>query len=809
MLTRAMRPCFLTRSRFLLLALVSVGGAHTAPELVAQTVAGGSGVSARNTVSSNLAASNIIVPQRRVYQPHSGGAAGGVIEGAIEISGVRAEVSILEQVATTTLSIQVQNRGRRRAEAELLVPVPEGAVVRGFEFRGDAKEPTARLLPKDEARELYNSIVRRWQDPALLEFAGYNLVRSSVFPVEPRGGQEVRLTYEHLLQRDGERIDYVLPRTEALDYRVPWSVSVKIQSAKPIATVYSPSHAIESTRVTPQSFTIQTAAAARREPGTFRLSYLLESKELSASLFAYPDPRVGGGYFLLLAAAPGTPPASSDVPAIRREITLVLDRSGSMAGEKIQQVREAARQIIAGMNPGETFNILTYNEAVEPFAPKPVVKDSDSETRAGRFLDEIQARGGTNIHDALLEALRPTPKEGHLPIVLFLTDGLPTIGQTSESAIRDLATQQNPHARRIFTLGVGFDVNAPLLERLASVSRADATYVLPKENVEVKVAQVFRRLAGPVLAAPRLSVVGEDNVTTVERVRDLAPSTIPDLFEGEQLIVLGTYRGSQPLNFVLDGNYRGAQRKFQFSFPLDQATTRNAFVPRLWASRKIGFLEDAVRDLGADPSAPVAANDPRLKELVDEIVRLSTEFGILSEYTAFLARDGTRWGEREHILNEANSNFYRRSVQSRVGQGGVNQALNRKWQKAQSYLKMRNDFLDTRLNRVTVSNVQQIADKAFFQQQGRWIDSRLAAKSEPTPPQRVIDFDSDEFRQLIAKLVQRGQQGFLSLRGDVLLEIDGDVILVRAPKPAGTAAPTPAPSAAPATPRSSDASRNE
>src|SRR6516225_8080343 len=158
----------------------------------------------------------------------------------------------------------------------------------------------------------------------------------------------------------------------------------------------------------------------------------------------------------------------------------------------------------------------------------------------------MTARGGTNIHDALLEALRQPPAPGALPIVLFMTDGLPTVGQTSEAAIRELALKGNPHQRRVFTFGVGVDVNTPLLEKVAYESRATTTFVLPGEDVEVKVAGVFQRLKGPMLADPTLTI-GETNAR--RRARELIPGRIPDLFEGDQIVVLGQYVGDQPLEF--------------------------------------------------------------------------------------------------------------------------------------------------------------------------------------------------------------------------------------------------------------------
>ena len=177
-------------------------------------------------------AANVVVPQSRSFVVGRAP--------AVQIQKVDVRVEVVEQVATTTMDIGLYNPSGRRLEAELLVPVPDGAVVRSFTFQGAAAEPTAQILPHEEARRIYNEIVAKIRDPALLEFAGYNLVRSSVFPVAARGTQKVRLVYEHLLPADGNRSDYVLPRTESLAYDVPWSIRVTLKSKRPISTVYSP-----------------------------------------------------------------------------------------------------------------------------------------------------------------------------------------------------------------------------------------------------------------------------------------------------------------------------------------------------------------------------------------------------------------------------------------------------------------------------------------------------------------------------------------------------------------------------------------
>ena len=719
-------------------------------------------------------ATHVVVPQVRAFQMHGGE--------PLDITEVEVQVVVVEQGATTTMDIRLKNRSARPAEAELIVPVPPRAVVRSFSSQGSALKAGAAVLPLPEAQATYESLVSKLRDPALLEFAGHALVRSSVFPVPARGTQTIRLTYEHLLPRSGARVDYELPRSESLAYTVPWRISLELKSTEPISTVYSPSHALQTVRRGGGVVSVCLPSSAACTAGPFRLSYLLADTEIAASLFTYPDPRFGGGYFLLLAGLPVLK-SEQDGPGIRRELTLVLDRSGSMRGEKIEQVREAALQVIAGLSEGESFNIITYNDTVDAFARAPVCKDEAHARAAAEYLAGITARGGTNLHDALCQSLRPKPRAGVLPLVLFLTDGLPTVGETSEVAIRRVAEQSNPFARRVFTFGAGVDVNVPLLDAVALKTRATSTYVLPGEDVEVKVGQVFASLTEPVLADPRLEDASD---MIISRIFDLVPSRLTDLFAGDQLVVLGKYRGTDPLEFVLRGNFLGAPRTFRYVFEVARTDRRHAFVPRLWASRRIGVLVDALRELGAEDFATAAGgagtDDPRVKELVDEVVRLSTEFGVLTEYTAFLALEGTDLTQRDQVRAEAARNIDTRAWGSRSGKGAVSQSLNAVQMQRQDRVNADNRFYDQDLRRVSVATVQQVNDLAFYRRGERWIDSRALQAAPQAPPPRVVEFNTDEFRTLARQLILEQRQGALSLHGDVLIVVAGETVLVRCPQ---------------------------
>ncbi len=716
---------------------------------------------------------HVIVPQFRSFAaPH---------HQPVQIERVRAKVAILEQTARTTLQLELVNPGSAQAEAIVLLPVPAEAAVSGFAFDGPAKEPTARLLPADEARATYDDIVRRMRDPGLLEFAGARLIRTSVFPIAPRGRAKIELTYEHVLEADGDRVDYVLLRSEALDRTVPWEIEAEVSAKAPIAMLYSPSHAITSTKRADASFSVKLAAGDATAPGSFRLSYLrARGGTTAASLFAYPDPKVGGGYFLLLASAPPAP----ERPKLRREVTLVLDRSGSMAGEKMDQARAAARQVIEALDDGELFNIIDYATSVERFAPAPVEKTAESLTTARAYLATLRPLGGTNIHDALLEALRQPTREGTLPLVLFLTDGLPTVGQTAEKTIRDMVAAGNTAQRRLFSFGVGEDVNVPLLDRIAETTRATSTYVLPREDVEVKVARVFQKLSGPVLARPTLTTLDESGHVTTVRVRERYPNELPDLFAGDSLVLLGQYRDEETLRFSLRGHDGERDRTFRFEFDPKRASTRNAFVPRLWAARRIADLVDQVRQAGADTGRPRVAGvdpfaDPKLRELREEILRLSTEFGILTEYTSFLATEGTQLSDWGGLIGACSTELYSRAWNTRSGIEALNQGFNLKvFGKEQTVLNPRNGYFDDKLDRIETTNVQQVCDRAFFKRGTQWIDGRLVRTGNFTPA-RTIEFGSAAHTALLQRLVSEGRQGTLSLGGQVLLDLDGEIVLVK------------------------------
>ena len=464
----------------------------------------------------------------------------------------------------------------------------------------------------------------------------------------------------------------------------------------------------------------------------------------------------------------------------RREITLVLDRSGSMVGPKMGQVQQAAEAVLKELGQHEFFNTIAYNDGTLMFAESPVVNSTNNNGAGVRFVNNLNPRGGTNYEAALKEALRQPPTAGALRIVLFLTDGLPTVGQTSEKALSDQVIVNNPHGRRVYTFGVGPDVNTALLERIARETRATAHFVLAKDSVSSRLAEVVRKLKIPVAADLRLTVLDEHGKPAPGRVVDVLPSQLPDLFSDDHLVLLGKYVGTTPLTIQLQGNLLGKDVDCRFPVSFDDARTEYSFVPRLWASRKIALVVDTIRDLGADADLLVGRQgmDPKLTGLVDEVLKLTADYGIVTEYTAFLATSpkSQSYGA---ALRQALGNLDSRAYNTRMGLSAVNQQLNLYAQRGQSQLNGRNGYFDANMKAVTITTVQQVNDRAFFLRDGTWTDGRALRQANKSTPHRVVKYGSPEHRKLITQLADEGRAGTIAIPGDVLLWIDNQQVSVK------------------------------
>jgi Ca-activated chloride channel family protein len=392
----------------------------------------------------------------------------------------------------------------------------------------------------------------------------------------------------------------------------PFTLTIRVRGAEMFATPYSPTHAIEVRERRDGELEI-----AHRGDGAardFELFLPLRESQVGASLVAHAP---GGepGYFMLLLS----PPAPEDQAQIPRDVTLVLDVSGSMSGGKIEQARAALDQVLAGLRPEDRFRLITFSSFVRSFSDDFVHADRETLREARDYLSNVRAEGSTNVMDALQQALEPETERGRLSLVVFLTDGKPTVGETAPERIADAADRLRD-GERVFAFGVGYDVNTFLLDRMAEGGRGSVSYVRPGEDVEEAVSSLTRKISFPALSDLRI-------VRAPAELEDHYPNPLPDLFYGEELVLFGRYRGDGSGELVLEGTRAGATQRFTYRVELPQRQNDNEFIPRLWAARKAGALTAQIRLHGAD------------RELVEEIRQLGLRYGILTEYTSYLVEE--------------------------------------------------------------------------------------------------------------------------------------------------------------------------
>jgi Ca-activated chloride channel family protein len=529
-------------------------------------------------------------------------------------------VSIDEQVAVTKVEQTFRNHTDRQLEATYNFPVPKGASVNKFAMWVNGREVKGEMVEADRAAAVYTDIVRRTQDPGLLEYVGNNLLRLRVFPIPPRDDQKVSLSFTCVNATEGGLTEYVYPlRTDGKASRTleKFSLDATITSKHAVQNVYSPTHPVKVTHTTDHTARVHFEAKGGTLDKDFQLFYALGGQDVGLTVLTHRPVKDVDGWFLMLVSPRAELAESRQVP---RDMVFVLDTSGSMEGPKMEQAKKALKFCLGHLGKQDRFALMNFATTVNKYSERLKNADSDSVADARKWVDRLQATGGTAIDAAMAAALEMRANDtGRTFTVVFFTDGQPTVGEINPDAILKNVMAKRTDNTRIFTFGVGDDVNAVLLDRLADQTRAVSTYVRPEEDIEVKVSALYDKISHPVLTELKLTAG-----SGVE-LREMYPNHLPDLFHGGQLVVLGRYTGYGAAALTLSGKVGEEGREFVYeaSFP-EKTGDERAFVESLWARRKVGYLLDQIRSNGEQ------------KELKDEVIALAKKYGIATPYTSYL-----------------------------------------------------------------------------------------------------------------------------------------------------------------------------
>jgi Ca-activated chloride channel homolog len=715
---------------------------------------------------------------------------------ALPIKSIKIETKINAQVATTHVEQIFRNDSDATLEGTYFFPIPETASVSEFAIWDGDRRLVGEVRSREEARRIYDAIVRKQRDPGLLEYAGKDLFQASIFPIPPHADKKLELTYTQVLRAQSGTVSYRYPLGTNHNLVSIGRVSgaLEIEGNKPLRNIYSPSHAVD---VRPSQggqrarVSFETTGAGR-EPQDFQLFYTLSSEDFGMSLLTHREPGKDG-YFLLM-ISPKDNWAESEYTA--KDIVFVIDTSGSMAEEgKMEKARAAMLFGVKTLRADDRFNVISFAGEEHLMQSHLIQADERGRARGVEFIQKLQPTGGTNINGAVQAGLKQFDSSDRPKMLIFMTDGLPTVGVTNPPKIIENARAAKTGNTRLFTFGVGYDVNTALLDKLASENGGAADYVEPKEDLEIKVSNFFAKVNYPVLTDLALDMGGVETDF-------MYPRALPDLFRGAQVTLIGRYRNPNDLSNVrlrLSGRSNRETRNFAYEnlrFPFN--SEENDFLPRLWATRRVGWLMEQISSNGES------------RELRDEVVDLGTRYGIVTPYTSYLALEpgfvvdgadntsparlgNVRPGDRRTQMRRAPAGPVTKSAGTArdssvagvappapmptpealpipsTGAAAVQQSK----QARERQESLRADEDDA----ITIqTGVRKVADKTFYLREGVWTDADY--KDEAKLPETALVFGSDAYFELLKR--ERKLAEFFALGERVVVVYKGRVYRVNA-----------------------------
>jgi len=619
------------------------------------------------------------------------------------------EIKIDNQVAQTRIDQVFKNDYPHDLEGTYIFPIPEDASISKFSMYIGGEEIKGEILDREQARRIYEDIVRRRKDPALLEYYNHGMFRARVYPIPAYGETRIKLGYSQVLKSENGICEYRYSLSTEKFSPTPLEdvkMDLVINSEIPIKNVYSSTHDIKTRRENDHRVKVSYLEENSKPNKDFVLYYTLSEEEIGFNLLSYQDEDEGNFFMALF--SPQVQRAEKPIP---KKIIFILDTSGSMQGEKIKQAKNALIFCLNSLNPDDSFNLIDFDDRVKTHSSKLLPATGKNIDAGIKFIQDCKADGGTDINSALLEGLDQLNPEDKTSYIVFLTDGLPTVGTKDVQKILKNVDANN-NSIRIFVFGVGFDVNTHFLDRLARENHATSDYVTPDEDIEVKVSNFYKKISHPILSDLSLRF---SKIKTFE----LYPQELPDLFSGSQIIILGKYEGKGNSIATLSGYTSEGKESYSYKVRFSPEE-KNNFIPRLWATRRIGYLVDQIRLYG------------RSEELVDEIILLSKRYGIITQYTSFLIDADYRLADhelREMAVEALSSQHVKKS-----GAGAVYQSKNLHLLREAPIAPK--GFTDSTGTEKKISEIAQLGNKTFFKKGNLWVDSQFDEKLKTIKIQR-------------------------------------------------------------------------
>lgn len=675
------------------------------------------------------------------------------VQNSYEVVSINVDAQIKNQIADVTVTQTIYNASNRALEVEIFFPLPNKGIVQNFMMMVNGKEIPGQLMKQEEARGIYEDIVRRKRDPALMEYAGYGLFKTSVFPIQVGEERNITVRYTQILDRNMNAVNFTYPfGTQKFSAKALRTVSLtaKVESTDGLKTIYSPTDEIEVKHAGNNTAVVKMEKHYVLPTSDFKMVYTSDKGMVGATLLSYKANENDPGYFMLLAS----PSIDLPVKVTNKNIIFVLDRSGSMMGQKIEQSKKAMEFVMRNLNEGDLFNIVAYDDRIEKFKPEMQRYNKNSFDEAFTYINSIGPGGGTNINSALMASMELLADNSNPNYIIFLTDGLPTAGVTDEITISKNCTDANKVKARLFAFGVGNDVNARLLDRLTTGNNGLSEYVKPGEDIEASVAHLYSNISSPVFTDIKVNFANTN-------VRSTYPEILPDLFKGGQIIWVGQYNKALKTTVSISGKSNGKEMSFEFpvEFVSHTGTKANDYVEKIWASRRVGYLINQIDLNGSN------------QEMVDELVRLSKQYGILTPYTAFLAREDVDLNNVSMNMREAEEQLdelkvVRGSVANQQREYKKSMQMNEKVAVA----PQSNSGSGVAVDQSVAQNVKYVGNKTFYNKNNTWVDADATKKDQQNAV--TIKLYSDDYFKL-AKGQSAEFNQFISVGENVVLVVNG------------------------------------
>ncbi|MGM0599672.1 MAG: VIT domain-containing protein [Candidatus Rifleibacteriota bacterium] len=701
-----------------------------------------------------------------IIRPPSRPAGNFTVPLSIKKHHVKFEINNL--AASTAVDQTFYNHENRTIEGLYIFPLPINASISEFAMDIDGKMTKGELLDSEKAKKIYEDIVRQMRDPGLLEYMGQGLFKTRIYPIKALSDKDVKIAYQEALKIEGNLIRYVYPLDIDRYSQEPMKdvmIQGTIKSDLPITSIYSPTHKISINRKSETEVVVGFEAESHEPVKDFVVYYAVSEKDLSVSVITNrPDPSEDGTFMLML--APRFKQQDEKAPAV--DVALVLDTSGSMAGKKFTQAQQALEFCINALSDESSFFLCNFSTVAESYKSELIKMNKDRRQGALNYISNLEAMGGTNISEAFnlaLEALNKS-ETGNPKYVVFVTDGKPTAGITDPESIIKEVQKHNKSNARIFSFGVGDNLNAKLVDKLANENHGASDYVSENEDLEIKISTLFSKLTHPALTNVDLKFHGVD-------VKQIYPREVGDVFRQSNIILLGQYTSPGAARITLSGTIKDQRVKIDYEADFPRQEKQNSFIGKIWATRKIGFLLEQIRKNGSN------------EELKNEIISLAKRYGILTPYTSFLVLEdesperinlrkamrpkGSIKSDAFKAKRERYSLDSLQSESSGADAVGASRQMNTMKSAAAPVARPARS-VEMKSTGINMPDFKEVEGKTFYHIENKWVDSEIKGKKAD----KLIKTWSSAYFELLKKYPELGS--YFSLGEKVIVKFNNQII---------------------------------